>query len=226
MMPKSGLLTALLTLLATLAPTPTLAEEPAPVLNRAQELVFMGEHLRQTHQGQQLVYDFRRHATGEPDKTDEVLMTVTRVRDEARRDLAFEFLSGADRLDFPDAQGYRGNPIAVQFLERDIREMAKRTGTPIAHFRNRIRRSFSTPQISETRITVGDKLVDATEITVTPFSQDPGIAKLDGYAGKEYLFVYSDRVPGDLFRIRTRMSGADGVALEEELRFKRSSDAL
>ena len=60
MMPKSGLLTALLTLLATLAPTPTLAEEPAPVLNRAQELVFMGEHLRQTHQGQQLVYDFRR----------------------------------------------------------------------------------------------------------------------------------------------------------------------
>jgi hypothetical protein len=153
-------------------------------------------------------------------------MTVTRVRDEARRDLAFEFLSGADRLDFPDAQGYRGNPIAVQFLERDIREMAKRTGTPIAHFRNRIRRSFSTPQISETRITVGDKLVDATEITVTPFSQDPGIAKLDGYAGKEYLFVYSDQVPGDLFRIRTRMSGADGVALEEELRFKRSSDAL
>ena len=152
-------------------------------------------------------------------------MTVTAVVDEARRDLSFEFLSGPGRLTFPDARAYRGNPIAVQFLERDIRDMARRTGTPIAHFRNRIRKSFTDPQISTTRVAVGDKLVDATEITVIPFAQDPTVAKLDGYAGKEYLFVYSDQVPGDLIRIRTRMSSADGSAREEELRFRRASDA-
>ena len=215
-MPKRTLLSTLLVLSATWLPFGTLAEEPPPTLNEAQEIVFMGEHLRQTHTGQKLVYAFRRKVTGEPDKTDTVSMTVTGVRDESRRDLSFEFFSGPDRLNFPDAQGYSGNPIAIQFLERDIREMAQRTGTPIGYFRNRIRKSFSDPHISTTRIEVAGTQLDATEITVVPFARDPVVANLDGYADKVYRFTYSEQVPGDLISIRTRVMSADGASLEEE----------
>lgn len=225
-MPKHRPLSTLLILLATWAPAQSLGEEPPPELNEAQKMVFMGEHLRQTRVGQKLVYDFRRRATGEPDRTDAVSMTVTKVRDESRRDLSFEFLSGPERVNFPDAQGYRGNPIAVQFLERDIRDMSKLTGTPAAYFRNRIRKSFRDPQIADTTVTVAGRQVDATEITVVPFAQDPTVAKLDGYATKEYRFTYSEQVPGDLISIHTRMSGADGVSLEEELRYNPLTSTL
>ncbi|MCB1786296.1 MAG: hypothetical protein H6953_03425 [Chromatiaceae bacterium] len=200
------------------------AEAPAEELNRAQELVFLGEHLRQTRQGQTLVYDFASRATGRVDKVDEVRMTVTGVVDEARRDLSFEFLSGEDRIRFPDTHGYRGNPVAVQFLERDIRDMAQHTGTPVAHFRNRIRKAFRTPQIVQTRATVGERQVDATMITVVPFTSDETLAAFDGYADKEYVFGYSEQVPGDLLLIRTRMATAAGDMVEEELHFRQTAE--
>ena len=199
------------------------AQGPAPEVNRAQALVFMGEHLRDTRPGQTLVYDFTRHASGEPDQTDQVRMTVTGVRGDAARDLSFEFLSGADHLDFPSTQGYRGNPIAIQFLEWDINNMAQATGTPAAYLRERIRRAFRHPQIREEQIDVGGTRVEATEIEVTPFAQDPSLSHLEGYADKRYRFSYSDQVPGDLVAVGTRMSGADGASLEEELRFSSST---
>lgn len=216
----------LLMFATVVAATPS-RSEPAPSppeLNQAQVLVFMGEHLHKTHTGETLVYDFSRHASGQPDKKDQVKMTVTGVVDNARRDLSFEFLSGDDRVNFPDAHGYRGNPIAVQFLERDIREMAQNTGTSTARLRNRIRKAFVKPRIQKTLATVGDTQVDATEITVVPFAKDPDIAKIAGYAGKQYQFVYSDQVPGDLVRITTRMSNPDGTSIEEELHFRQATD--
>lgn len=214
-----------LILFTTLAPAVMQAEPQQVELNQAQQLVFMGEHLRQTHKGETLVYAFTSRSGGETVKSDEVKMTVTGVVDEARRNLSFEFLTGPDRLNFPNAQGYRGNPVVIQFLERDIRDMAQHTGTSIDHLRNTIRKSFREPQMAQTRVTVGGKQVDATEIIVVPFSQDPVVAKLGGYAGKEYLFIYSDQIPGDLIRVRTRMSDPEGTMVEEELRFSRSTNA-
>lgn len=214
-----------LILIAALAPGLASAEEPPPELNQAQLLVFKGDHLRQIPRGRTVVYDFRRHATGEPDKADEVRMTVTKVRDDDLRDLSVEFLTGDDRLAFPPARGYRGNPIAIQFLERDIRDMSRNTGGSTAYFRNRIRKAFSDPQIERMRVSVGDAEIDAVEIRVSPFTQDPNLARNEGYAGKQYLFAYSEQVPGGLLSIRTRMSGDGGASVEEEIRYSRMTDA-
>ncbi|MCB1791498.1 MAG: hypothetical protein KDJ24_14455 [Gammaproteobacteria bacterium] len=206
-----------LCLLCSLASTTVIAaQDTEPELNKAQKLIFLGEHLRQTAPGQTLVYAFTSNVNGQATKSDEVKMTVTGVVDDARRDLAFEFLSGDDRMNFPDAHGYRGNPIVVQFLERDIRDMSRQTGTPIAYLRNTIRRAFAAPQINETRVEVAGNDVDATEITVLPFATDANLAEFEGVAGKEYRFVYSEQIPGDLVSVRTRMSAADGTMLKEE----------
>lgn len=195
------------------------AEPVPPQANRAQVLVFMGEHLRQTQQGQVLTYDFARHESGEPDKADTVSMTIAKVHDDAKRDLTFQFLSGEDEIAFPDAHSYRGNPIAIQFLERDIRNMSRLTGKPSAYFRDRIRRAFRHPQVVDEAVDVGDQKVDATRVKVVPFIGDPTLEGIDGYAGKEYQFIYSEQVPGDLVEIKTRVARQDGTSLEEELRY-------
>jgi hypothetical protein len=167
-----------------------------------------------------MVYGFTRQATGEPDKTDQVCLTVTGVREGGLRDLSAEFRSGPDRIAFPSAQGYRGNPIAIQFLERDIRDMASATGGSTAYLRNRIRKAFRDPQVQPVRVAVGGKELDALEIRVTPLKQDPYLADKEDYTDKDYLFVYSEQVPGDLVSIRTRMSGKNGEILEENLHYR------
>lgn len=216
---------ALLILVSLLTIPYAAANERPPELNQAQLLIFKGDHLRRIPEGGTVVYDFRRRATGEPEKADEVRMTVTRVRDDDLRDLSFEFLSGADRLAFPPAEGYRGNPVAIQFLERDIRDMSQATGGSIGYFRNRIRKSFDDPQIEKTRMSVDGAEVDAVEIRVSPFVKDPNVDRLEGYAEKQYLFAYSEQVPGGLISIRTRMSSDGGELLEEELRYKQMTGA-
>ena len=202
------------------------AQDTADEINQAQRLVFMGDHLQQLPAGQTVVYAFTRHASGEPDKHDEITMTVDEVRDDSLRNLSFQFLSGSDQIAFPSAQGYRGNPIAIQFLERDIRDMAQATGTPTAYFRNRIRNAFKDPQIEQTRTTVDETEVDAVEISVTPFKNDPNVAQMAGYADKQYRFTYSEQIPGHLISIQTRMSDGDGAFLEEEVRFAGVTDAV
>jgi len=202
------------------------AQETADEINQAQRLVFMGDHLQQLTEGQTVVYEFTRHASGEPDRHDEIKMTVDEVRDDSLRNLSFQFLSGNDQIDFPSAQGYRGNPIAIQFLERDIRDMAQATGTSTAYFRNRIRNAFKDPQIEQIRTTVGETEVDAVEISVTPFQKDPNVSQMAGYAEKQYRFAYSEQIPGHLISVQTRMSDGDDAFLEEEVRYTGVVDPL
>lgn len=198
----------------------TAADSPDD-LNLAQKLIFLGDHLQGIPEGQTIVYDFMRRKTGEPDHSDKVSMTVTKVRADKLRDLSFEFLSGEDRLPFTPAKGYRGNPVAIQFLERDIRDMAVATGRSTAYFRNRIRMAFDDPQIENTRVALQDATVDAVEIAVVPFEKDPEVSAIDGYANKRYRFVYSDQISGGLVSVQTRMSIGTGNVLEEELRYRR-----
>ena len=212
-------LAAALALFSIVSADIALAQLTADEINQGQRLIFMGDHLQQLAEGETVVYAFRRNASGEPDRNDEVKMTVDKVRDDSLRNLSFQFLSGSDQIDFPSVQGYRGNPIAIQFLERDIRDMAQATGTSIAYFRNRIRNAFKDPQIRQTRITVGETAVDAIEISVTPFQKDPAVTELAGYAEKRYQFTYSEQIPGHLISVRTRMSAGDDAFLEEEVRY-------
>jgi len=219
-------LSALLTLTALSMPGLAAVDEPPPELNQAQTLVFMGDHLQQIAEGKTVVYDFTRRMTGQPEQHDEIRMTVTKVRDDALRNLSFEFLSGPDRIAFPPAEGYRGNPIPVQFLERDIRDMAQATGNSPAYFRNRIRKAFRDPQIEKTRLAIDGVELDTVEITVVPFKADKNVAQFEGYADKQYRFAYSDQIPGGLVSIQTRMAGASGAILEEALSYSRIADAL
>lgn len=218
-------ITTLLTLCAIFAPALACAEEPPPELNRAQTLIFMGDHLQQIPAGQTVVYDFTQRIPGQPDKTDEVRMTVTKVNDDSLRDLSFEFLSGPDRLPFPPARSYRGNPVVIQFLERDIRDLSTATGTPVGYFRNRIRKAFSDPQIEQIQVKLNGSELDAVEISITPFKDDPNLAHMPGYPDRLYQFDYSEQVPGHLLGIRARMLDEAGAPLEEELHFNRMTDA-
>lgn len=214
------------------APPPSAAPSAPtaqPEINQAQQLVFMNDLLRQVPAGGVLEYRFTRRGKDLRDIQDRVKATVTRVAPDGRRDLTFDFLSEGLHLDFHPATDYRGNPVPIQFLERDIKEMAEATEGDIGYFRNRIRNAFSHPDVRPVRILVDGQELEGTRVTVTPYIDDPNIANFKTYANKRYDFLFSEQVPGGLYQIRTAVP-ADNDAppvIEEQLTFERLTlDAL
>lgn len=210
---------------ALLCSTPMLAETkilPPPNLNEAQKLVFFKDHLQGISKGSLLEYGFKSATTGDDGFTDKVEVKVTNIVSEGKRDLEFNFLSGSNHIDFSPAKSYTGNPVIIHFLERDISKMAKDTGGWNGYFRNRIRDSFKTPvQVTEVKFNLNGKELKGTEIVVTPFIGDPNADNFKLYVNKRYEFLFSDQVPGGIYRIHTQVSDENGkqVLIDENMTF-------
>jgi len=231
-MPAPATRTALLAALllagaATAAPdgTPAAApqtdQEPAPRLTQAQQLVFANDLMQKVPAGSVLEYRFTRHGKDLPDYQDRITVTVTCVADDGKRDLQFDFLSGGHHLDFQPATAYRGNPVPIQFLERDIKELAAATEGASGYFRNRLRAAFAQAQSEPVTIPVDGQEVPGVRITLKPFAGDPNSARFKDYADKGYEFLFSEQVPGGLYQISTRVpsAGSDAPLIEEQLTF-------
>lgn len=197
-------------------------EGQPPDINEAQRLVFMNEGLRDLSAGSVIRYDFNRKGSAVEAFSDTVTLKVTAVQDDSRRDLEFDFLTGPNHIDFHGAKGYAGNPVIIQYLERDIRDMAERTGGNIGYFRNRLRRSFAHPQVTPVKVDVHGQPVEGVEVRVTPFTDDPNLERFPMYGKKTYQFVFADAVPGGLYQIHAQVpdpSGGD-ILIDEQMTFR------
>jgi hypothetical protein len=202
---------------------------PPPNLNRAQKLVFFEDHLKGVGKGSQIDYLFKSRTQGEEDFSDHVEIKVTDVVEEGKRDLEFNFLSGERHIDFTPARAYKGNPVLIHFLERDISLMAKDTGGHNGYFRNRIRDSFKHPlEVRDIKFQFDGKELGGTEIIVTPFVADPNADNFKLYVNKRYEFVFSDQVPGGVYRIHTLVPSekGDGVLIDEDMTFRQLTPAI
>ncbi|MCP3870721.1 MAG: hypothetical protein GY703_22035 [Gammaproteobacteria bacterium] len=218
---KLSTVTALIALIVTRSAIAVEGGAPTPELNPAQQLFFMDNHLRGVNEGSILDYRFSSITEGEEPFTDRVRMIVTAVENEKKRSIKFDFLSGARHIDFTPATGYVGNPVLIHFLEYDIKQMARETGGGSGYFRNVIRRSFETSLMRPVTITFEGNTLDATEIVVKPFISDSNIDKFRAYQEKQYEFIFSNRIPGGVYRMHSLVPGAngEGVFSEETLTF-------
>ncbi|MEJ2620209.1 MAG: hypothetical protein P8163_08090 [Candidatus Thiodiazotropha sp.] len=195
---------------------------PPPDLNEAQKLIFFKDHLVGITKGSQLNYQFRSRTDNER-FDDKISIRVTNIVSEGKRDLEFDFLSGENHIDFTPAKSYTGNPVIIHFLERDISLMSRDTGGWNGYFRNRIRNSFRKPkQVDEVTFEFNGEKVKGTEIVITPFIGDPNAQNFKLYANKRYEFLFSDHVPGGVYRIHTQVLGENGKQplIDEEMTFK------
>ena len=95
--------------------------------------------------------------------------------------------------------------ITIHFLERDIALMAKDTGGSNGFFRNRIRDAFKSPSaVREVKFQFNGASLEGTEIIVTPFVANPYADNFKLYVNKRYEFIFSDQIPGGVYRIHTR----------------------
>lgn len=177
----------------------------------AERALFMTDHLRNVSPPATLKYHFHKEGTLEEGFDDEVSITISAQTDGSCCNARGAFLSGPRRIELPEVEGARGNPVILYFLEHDVRDMQRLTKGQTSHFRRRIRMAiYDDGRVLETRFEFKGQTVRGQEITITPYVDDPQRARFEQHAGKEYVFMLSDEVPGGVFGIRTRSGPADG----------------
>jgi hypothetical protein len=215
---------ALCALLLSLSESPA-AENDARPLSPAQVALFETDHLGSIRQAERLEYRFAREAeAAKPDDigsyTDRVDLDV-RPREDGGKDVWTDFLSAERHVPFPPLTDFHGNPLIMFFLERDVGEMHRLTGGTATYFRNRIRQAFvDQAQLKTIELQRDGKPMQATEITLAPFVQDPHAAVFPGLAEKRYRFVLSEAVPGRVVEIQSEAPSKTGqFATKETMTF-------
>ncbi|SHL39218.1 hypothetical protein SAMN05444414_112123 [Roseovarius marisflavi] len=90
-----------------------------------------------------------------------------------------------------------GNPMAMFFLERLVRDLAAATGGSKFYIRNRIKESLLAPEaITSDQITYDAAEQPAKRVTLAPFVADQNRARLGPFADLRIDFLMSDAVPG------------------------------
>jgi hypothetical protein len=175
------------------------AEDQRP-LSPAQIALFETPHLRNVQQPETLSYRYLRE--GPAAFTDTVAVHVRQVNADGTKDLSFDYLTGDRRVGFPELDHFRGNPLLMQVLERDVDDMKGAVGISSSWFRNRIREAFvDQAEVADATTEVGGAAVPARRITVRPYAHEERLARIRSLQEKTYSFVLADSVPGMIAEI-------------------------
>jgi len=207
--------------LALICSTPWLALS-ATDFSVAEKAIFMDNHFATLKPPITLRYAYRKTGTLEEPFDDKVTLALTAQPDGKCCAVRTDFLSGARTVRQPDVESAGGNPAILYFLERDIGEMQRLTKGKANYFRKRIRMAvYQGAKVRSVSLPYRGKPVAVREISIAPYLDDPNRARFEKLAGKTYVFLLSDAVPGGLYGIRTRIdgesAGAPALMVEEML---------
>ena len=195
-------------------------------VSAAERLLFQTNHLKNVAPPATLSYAFRKTGSAETGFDDAVELQV-RGRGGAKR-VSVGYFTAERNIAFPEVSGAEGNPVLLCFLERDIREMERLTGGKSGYFRRAIRMALAgSAKVSPTKLSFSGRQLAASEITVTPYAEDPLKERFGKYATKTYVFTLSAAVPGGVYSMRAFVPPAPDAAndapplIEERLSFVR-----
>jgi hypothetical protein len=196
-------------LLAASLTTPAFAQpapaEPPQNFSQAEKLLLMSRQLDNVALPGKLRYAFRQSGSVEPAFEDKISISVDRTSAGRKCCKASgDFLSGERKITLPEIEDAEGNPVVLYFLENDIRTMQRLTKGSQNYFRKRIRMAlFNDATVRPVRVAYQGKDIDAQEILISPYLDDPNRAKFEKYLGKQYRFILAPAVPGGVYGIQT-----------------------
>ncbi len=195
-------------MLAVLSPVAHAFKELTP----AQKLIYDHSHLANTIKGQSLIYQYTSKSQTAGQKNDRITLSINQVHNNDKRDVVLDFLSGEQRMPFPDFNEFRGNPIIIAMLEHIAQSIGSETGGGVLYFRNRIRDALAADSIllQDKEIIWDGNPVQSTRLVFSPFLNDAYLAERPEYKYSEFSIVLSDEVPGSIVGISVE-SQKDGL---------------
>ncbi len=191
--------------------------------SEAERLLFLNNHLEKLKQPIALRYSYSKQGSLEKQTDDTAVMRIKSVSAQSGKVVKVDYLTGERRMDLPEIADTTGNPILLNFLERDTREMKRLTGGSANYFRKRIRIALmEKAQVAATTIEFGGKKLAAKTVTIKPYTDDVLRARIGKFEQKSYLFTVSDQVPGEIFEMRSVVmdpAQKDKILIAETVRF-------
>jgi hypothetical protein len=207
---------------ALLLAGPAGAIAAADDISPAERKVFMDAHLDNLPASAELSYGFRTSESGATTLDDSVTLSTRKDGDRGRV-VNVDYLHGEHHLELPAVDHAQSNPVILYFLEHDVRDMHRRLGGQENYFRRRIRLAFAeAARMRPVNIRYAGRQVQATEVSVQPYADDPLKDRFKGLAGKSYILLLSDQVPGGVYQLRTvvLLDGSSTPKLENVLTLK------
>ena len=212
MNPTRQLLTACGLFLA-LSLLPPGAARAANDFSAAEQAIFIENHLGKLKPPLTLQYRYRKTGTLEGAFDDKVDVMLKARDDGSCCAASAQFLTGPRAMRQPEMDGVEGNPVVLYFLERDIHEMQRLTKGKANYFRKRIRMAiYQGATIHAVTLPYRGHPIEAQEISISPYLDDPNRSRYEDLANKQYVFLLSKAVPGGIYGIRTRIDGKSADA--------------
>jgi len=181
-------------------------------LNEPQTLIYDTDHLSKTQAGSTIMYVYEKLQADEAPLKDEVVLSIKKTRDENRRDVSVNFLSGDFKLHLPDFDNYRGNPVIIGMLEHLAQSMGYDSGGGALYFRNRIRDQLASKDVTVNKRSddeaIADQKISVSEFSFAPLKNDPYVADKPDLINSTVTLTFSEAVPGYLVSI-VYVSGPD-----------------
>jgi hypothetical protein len=191
--------------------------------SEAERLLFLNNHLEKLKKPLALRYRYSKQGNLEKPAEDAAVMRIKSVDSKEGKLVKVDFLSGERKLELPETADTTGNPILLNFLERDTREMKRLTGGSANYFRKRIRIALmEKAQVAPTMIDYEGKKVAAKTVSIQPYVDDMLRARIGKFEQKSYSFTVCDQVPGEIYEMRSVVmdpAQKDRVLIEETVRF-------
>jgi hypothetical protein len=184
----------------------------------AEQLLFMDDHLGGITKAATLEYTFSKRGSLEAPVDDKARLTVGPRPSAGGRTVKVKYLSDERKLELPEIDAARGNPVILYFLEREVREMHRMTGGSANYYRKRIRMALADgARVDAVTVTLGPRRVAATTIRIAPYRDDPARPRYEKFAETTYVFTLSDQIPGKVVELHSELLGppkAAGIAPE------------
>ena len=195
----------------------------------AENRLFVDDHLRSLSGPSTLEYVYTKRGSLEGPVDDTARVIVGPPSTGGGQSVKVEYLTETRKLELSDIDAANANPVILFFLERDVREMHRLTGGSINYYRKRIRMALAEGgQVQSTTLNIGPRRIEATEIHIAPYRDDPARSRYEKFAEKTYVFTLSDDVPGKVVELRSELTAppdASGkgreIVIAESLRFAR-----
>ena len=191
---------------------PVQSADPSQISD-AENRLFVDDHLRGLSGPTTLEYAYTKRGSLEGPVDDFAQVIVGPPSTGGGQSVKVEYLTETRKLELSDIDAANANPVILFFLERDVREMHRLTGGSINYYRKRIRMALAEGgQVQATTLNIGPRRIEATEIQIAPYRDDPARSRYEKFAEKTYIFTLSDDVPGKVVELRSELSTPPGAA--------------
>lgn len=192
------------------------AEAP-PAFSEAETRMWMTDQLKSISRPLELHYRFEKSGTLEEGFTDEVKFVIEKINPDGSKAVSMQFFSGERNFPMPPVDGTTVNLVLGKYMEGDVREMNRLTDPNGSaserwrYFQRRIKLALAeSATVEPTTFEFDGRTWNGHQISFAPYVDDPHRQQFERFAGKQYSVIVSDELPGYVYRIETRVPGADG----------------